>query len=76
VKKTLDFFRILVFESGCFAAVHYSSSDSLGIIDFFEEETMFPNPRNAYTKELLACHYYRNRYEHTKSCILGTDSDN
>jgi hypothetical protein len=46
VEKTLDFFRILVLKSGGFAAVHYSSSNSLGIIDFFEEKTMFPNTGN------------------------------
>jgi hypothetical protein len=50
MQKSLNFFWILVFECCCFATVHYSSSNSLCVIDFFEEEGVFSNTRNAYAK--------------------------
>jgi hypothetical protein len=47
VQESLNFIGLLVLESSCLTTVHDSFADHLSIANFFEEETIFADARNA-----------------------------
>jgi hypothetical protein len=73
MKKSLDFIRVLVFKHSGFAAVHDSSSNSLGVIHLFQEQTMFFDSGNAY-HGLIRVNCSR-ADGHTKCCIFSANAN-